>query len=264
VSNWLVSNIPSWLLLLGLIVVVAGGAVLIQLFVRRRFPRLKDDEHNDVTRFAFGVVGFVFAFFVGFVVSAMWGQINSADSKSRTEGAAGVQLARDLTVFDKADGDRIRQSLLDYERAAVTEWPVAASGHSFPEADNALQRLYTAYTQVQPRTDIQTKFLATSLSNLDKMSQARTERVLQARTDVGPPWSLWAVIFVTSGLLLGGAIVYGVEKPVKHYAMVATLGVLVAAELFLVLELSHPYVGEIATSPEPLREVIRVLSPNPA
>ena len=115
-------------------------------------------------------------------------------------------------MFDKADSDRIRQSLLGYERAAVTEWPVAASGHSFPEADNALQRLYTAYTQVQPRTDIQTKFLATSLGNLDKMSQARTERVLQARTDVGPPWSLWAVIFVTSGLLLGGAIVYGVEK----------------------------------------------------
>ena len=39
---------------------------------------------------------------------------------------------------------------------------------------------------------------------------------------------------------------------------------MLAAELFLVLELSHPYVGEIATSPEPLREVIQVLLPNPA
>lgn len=238
--------------------------MLILLLVRRRVPRLKSDEHNDVTKFAFGVVGFVFAFFVGFVVSAMWGQINSADGRVRTEGAAGVQLARDLTVFDKADSDRIRQSLMEYERAAVTEWPVAASGHSFPEADHALARLYTAYTQVQPRTDIQTRFLASSLSNLDKMSQARTERVLQARTDVGPPWSLWAVIFVTSGLLLGGAVIYGVDEPVQHYAMVATLGVLVAAELFLVLELSHPFVGEIGTSPEPLREVIQVLSPTRA
>jgi hypothetical protein len=96
------------------------------------------------------------------------------------------------------------------------------------------------------------------------MSQARTERVLQARTDIGPPWSLWAVIFLTSGLLLGCAIVYGVEKPAMHYTMVATLGMLVAAELFLVVELSHPYIGEIATSPEPLREVIHVLSPSPA
>jgi Protein of unknown function (DUF4239) len=264
VSRWLVSNFPSWLLLLGLIVVVAGGAVLILLFVRRRFPGLNGDEHNDATRFAFGVVGFVFAFFVGFVVSAMWGQINGADGKSRIEGAAGVQLARDVPVFDKADSDRIRQSLLDYGRAAVTEWPVAASGGSYPEADNALQRLYTAYEQVQPRTDAQTRLLATSFSNLDKMSQARTERVLQARTDVGPPWSLWAVIFLTSGLLLGCAIVYGVEKPAMHYTMIAALGMLVAAELFLVVELSHPYIGEIATSPEPLREVIHVLSPSPA
>jgi Protein of unknown function (DUF4239) len=264
VSRWLVSNVPSWLLLLGLVVLVAGGAVLIQLYVRHRFPRLTGDEHNDVTKFAFGVVGFVFAFFVGFVVSAMWGQINGADAKARIEGAAGVQLARDLTVFDKADSERLRQNLLAYERAAVIEWPLAASGRSYPEAGNALARVYTAYEQVQPRTDAQTRLLATSFSNLDKMSQARTERVLQARTDIGPPWSLWAVIFLTSGLLLGCAIVYGVEKPAMHYPMVATLGVLVAAELFLILELSHPFIGEIATSSEPLSEVVRVLAPGPA
>jgi hypothetical protein len=259
VSRWLVSNVPPWLLLLGLIALVAGGAVLIQLVVRHRFPQLKSDEHNDVTKFAFGVVGFVFAFFIGFCVSTMWGQINSADAKALAEGAAGAQLARDLTAFEKADSDRIRQSLLAYERAAVDEWTVTASGHSFPAADSALTSLYTAYQQVQPRNDIQRTFLATSFSNLDKMSQARTERVLQARTDVGPPWSLWAVIFLTSGLLLGCAILYGGGKPAVHTAMVATLGVLVAAELFLVVELSHPFIGEIGTSPQPLYDVIRVL-----
>ncbi len=259
-SQWLVSHLPSWLLLLGLIIVVVGAAVLLQLYVRRRFPTLRGEEHNDVTRFAFGVVGFVFAFFIGFVVSAMWGQINAADDRARVEGAAGVQLARDLTVFDKPDSDRIRQSLLDYERAAIAEWGEAASGRSYPEADTALARLYSAYEQVQARTDAQKTLLATSFSNLDSLSQARTQRVLQARTDVGPPWSLWAVIFLTSGLLLGCAIIYGVEKPSTHYAMVVILGVLVAAELFLVLELSHPFIGEIATSPEPLRQVVRVLS----
>lgn len=42
--------------------------------------------------------------------------------------------------------------------------------------------------------------------------------------------------------------------------MVATVGVLVAANLFLILELAHPYVGEIATTPQPLRDVVTVLS----
>jgi hypothetical protein len=235
-SRWILSNVPSLLVLLVLVVLVSGGAVLAQMYVGHRF-RPKGDEHNDAIRFAFGVVGFVFAFFTGFVVSAMWGQVNSADLKVRAEGAAAVQMARDLTVFDKADSDRVRQSLLDYERAAVAQWPIAASGHSSPEADNALKRLYTAYEQVQPRTDIQKSFLGASLTNLDKISQARTERVLQARTDAGPPWSLWAVILLTSGLLIGCAIAYGGEKTAIHYAMVATVGALVAVNLFLVLEL---------------------------
>jgi hypothetical protein len=220
-SRWILSNVPSWLVLPGLVVLVAGGAVLVQMYVRHRFPRLKGA--STTIRFAFGVVGFVVAFFTGFVVSAMWSELNSAAAKARTEGAAAVQMARDLTVFDKADSDRIRQSLLEYERAAVAEGPTAASGHSFPAAENALKRLYTAYEEVQPRTDTQKTFLGTSFTNLDKISQARTESVLQARTDIGPPWSLWAVIFLTSGLLLGRAIVYGVEQPAMHYTMVATL-----------------------------------------
>jgi hypothetical protein len=258
VSLWMVSHIPPLLLLLGLVLVIAGGAVLIQRFVRRRFPRLTQDAHNDATKFAYGVIGFVYAFFIGFVVSAMWGQIGNADAKARIEGAAGVQLAKDLTMFEQADRYRLRQSLVDFENAAVIEWPLAASGQSYREADNAIQRLYTSYTQVQPKNDTQRTFLATSFANLDKVSQARTERVLQARTDIGPPWSLWAVIFLTSALVLGCAIIYGVENPAIHYPMVATVGVLVAANLFLVLQLSHPYVGEMATSPDPLREVIRV------
>jgi hypothetical protein len=196
--------------------------VLLQGYIRHRFPRLKQDADNDATKFAYGVAGFVYAFFIGFTVSVLWGQINTADAKARTEGAAAVQMAWDLTVFDKADSDRIRQSLLEYERAAVVEWPLAGHHRSFPETDNALARLRTAYEQVQPRNDTQKTFLATSFTNLGNISQARTERLIQARTDTGPPWPCWAIILLTSALVLGGVIIYGVENPTMHYLMVAT------------------------------------------
>jgi hypothetical protein len=259
-SRWIVSNVPAWLLLLGLLVLVAGGAVLVEKFVRQRYPRLTEDAHNDATRFAFGVVGMVYAFFVGFVASAMWSQTNSEDEQARAEGAAAVQLARDRTAFDNVDSDRIRQALLDYERAALSEWPLAANGRAYPEADNALQRLYAAYEQVQPHSDTQKTFLARSFTNLDKVSQARTARVMQAETDVGAPWSLWAVILLASGLVVGCSVVYGVAESRMHSAVVATVSVLVAANLFLILELSDPYIGEMAASPQPLREVVAVLA----
>jgi hypothetical protein len=258
-TQWLVTHLPPWALLVGMIVVIPGVAMLVQLLVRRRFTGLRGEEHNDVTKFAFGVVGFVFAFFIGFVVSAMWGQISHADGIVRTEGVAGSQLVRDSHIFDTPDRDRIRQALLDYEQAAIREWDEVNRGRSYPEADHALDRLYEAYESVQARTDIQKTMLSSSFSDLDDVSKSRSERVLQARTDTGPPWSLWAVIFVTSGLLLGCAIIYGVEKPANHYTMVAIIGTLVGAQLFLVVELSHPYVGAVSTVPEPLHQVVRDL-----
>jgi hypothetical protein len=207
-SAWLLNNVPSWLLLLSLSVLIAGGAVLIQAIARRRFPGLKGDAQNDVTRFAFTVIAFLYAFLSGFVINAMWGQINGADGRAATEGSAAMQQAKTLVVFDKADGDRISQSLLDYLREADAEWPVVAHGQTYPAADAALQRLYVTYQQVQPRNETQQKFLVVALNNLDKMSAERTERVTVARTDTGPPWSLWLVNFVTSAMVLGCAIIF--------------------------------------------------------
>ena len=258
-SRWLVTFAPAWVLLIGLIVLVAGAAILIQHYLRRRHPALTGDEHNDATKFTYGFIGFVYAFFIGFVVSALWGQINTADANAHAEGAAAVQMANDSIVFEPTDTDRIRHALLTYTQAAVAEWSQAGQAHS-PQADSALATLYTAYQQVQPKTDTQKTFLATSLSNLDKTSQARTVRLLTARDNTGPPWPLWAVIFLTSGLVLGTAIVYGVEKPALHYPMVAVVAVIVATNLFLILELAHPYIGLISTSSNSLQEAVAVLS----
>ena len=258
-SRWVVSHIPAWLLLIGLVVLIAGGAVLVQRYVRRRFPGLNGEEHNDVTRFTYGFIGFVYAFFVGFVVSAMWHQMDTADIEARAEGAAAYQMASDAVVFDTGDRDRVRHNLLGYEKAAIPEW----SGDPMlrtTAADTALADLYSGYGQVRPHTDAQKTLLATSYSNLNKISQARTERLWTSRTDDGPTLPEWALIFVTSTFVLGSVITYGVSRPAQHDAMVAIVGVIIATNLFVVLELSHPYVGESAISSDNLQEVVSMLS----
>ena len=179
-SWWLVRYIPSGPLLIGLIAVIAGGAALIQRYLRRRFPVLKGDAHNDGTKFTYGFIGFFYAFFIGFVVNSMWGQNNAADADARAEGAAAVQMARDAVVFEAPDRNRIRQSLLAYEQAAIAEWPQTEIRRS-PDADTALARLSKDYEAVVAKTDTQKTLLSTSLSNLDKISQARSVRLLTAR-----------------------------------------------------------------------------------
>lgn len=260
-SGWLVSHVAPGLLLVGLIVLIAGAALLIAMCVRRRFPALTRDEHNDVTKFTYTFIGFIYAFLIGFIVSSMWGQINTTDGNARAEGAAAVEMARDSVVFANIDADRIRQSLLDYEKAAIAEWE-SSPGTRTREGDAALAQLSAAYHDINATTDSQKSVLSTSYANLDKVSQGRTVRLLTAREDTGPPWPLWAVIFLTSALVLGTVVIYGVEKPGMHYPMVAIVGLIVATNLFLILEGSHPFIGGISTTPDPLYEVVSVLTAN--
>ena len=257
-SRWLVTAIPSWLLLAGLIVLICGAAVLIQRFVRRRFPALTGEEHNDVTKFTYGFIGFLYAFFIGFIVSSMWGQINLSEVNARAEGAAAVQMATDAVAFDAQDRDRVRQTLLAYEQAAIAEWTDNDLIRT-AAADTALARVYAAYGQVQANTDAQKTRLATSNSNLDKISQARTVRILTAREDTGPPWPFWVIVLLTSSMVIGTVVIYGVQRAHLHSWMVTIVGVIVAANLFLVLQLSHPFFGEVSTSPDPLHEAVTVL-----
>jgi hypothetical protein len=259
VSQWIVSNVPSWLLLATLVVGLAAGTLTVLTYVRRRFPRLQEGEHNDVAKVGFSVVGPVYGFMTGFIVVVLWGQVNAADQVVRTEAASAVQLVRDADAFADADGDRIRRSLLAYEHAAVAEWPDAARGRVSPEAENALTTLYATYEAIKPNDDKQRSFLTSSLASLKQLSTSRAERLLMARTNTGPPWSLWGVIFLISGLVLGFAVIIGETQARMHYAMVVAVSVLVAVILFLITELAHPFLGEIGTSPEPMHAVTQLV-----
>jgi len=64
----------------------------------------------------------------------------------------------------------------------------------------------------------------------------------------------------TGIMRLVGASNFYIQLPfLLEAAFAATIGALVATNLFLILELSHPYLGDIGTSARPLSEVIRLL-----
>jgi hypothetical protein len=248
---WLITTIPSWLLLSSIVILVAGGATIVGLLVRRSFPILRTDQHNDALKFAYGVIGFVYAFFVGFIVSGLWSQVAIADGVVRAEVAAGVQIARDRFAFNPADQERIRKDLREYERAARAEWPLASRGEFSADADRALKQLYKTVREIQPETDLQKTFLNTTVSNLEAMSKGRTERLSQAKTHQGIRWPLWLIVGLTSCLVVAAAVTYGVESQWQHHTLVLTVSGMVAVILFLVLDLSFPYLGDIATPPAP-------------
>ena len=202
---------------------------------------------------------------MGFVVTGLWDQNSALGVQARIEGAAGVELARNISAFEPADIDRIRPSLLSYVHAAEAEWPLADTGHSLPETDNALRALFQTYRDAGShvkRADLIP--MDKTFDNLDQLGRARTDRILEGEAGDGPSWSLWAVIFLTSGLVIGCTIIYGVESRVMHYAVVIVVGAVVAANLFLAVVLTYHYLadkcqGDVTATPPALQLIVDVL-----
>ena len=257
-ARWLVTHIPSWWLLIGLVVGIVSAAIGLQILVRRLFPRVDEGGQNDVLRFGYAVVGVVYAIMMGFLINVLWGEVTHASNLAQTEGAQAIQMARYAAAFDEPVRGRLRHDLLEYQDALLREFDEVSKGGKAFTAEDALIRLRATYAEIQPRDDNQRAALASSLDSLKQTTLARTQRTLIAEEDVGPPPAVWTVIIVTSTLMLGFAIFYGEPKGRMHTLIVATIGVLVAANIFLIIELAYPYLG-FGTSASSLQWVDDIL-----
>ncbi len=258
-NRWIVVNVPPWLTLTVLVVVITGGTALVQAYVRRHFPSLRNGKHNDIAGFLLAVVGVVYAFIISFIAFSLWEQVETESHATQNEASMVLQLAKDAAVFDDTASSRIRQSALTYARSVVAEWPTAATGHTTAEADRALEGLHTTYEELEPGNDTQRAFIDKSQDGLRELSILRTERVLGALRETGPTSSLWAVILLASALTLGFSVIFGLEDTRLHYGMVGAMSVLVAANLFLILDLAYPFLGELAASPKSMQTVIQAI-----
>ena len=108
----------------------------------------------------------------------------------------------------------------------------AAIGHSTPEADNALTRLFTAYQHPAPRNEITGPSSATSISIPTSWARhhgtarlSSTPRCCSTAQTSAHLGGCRAVDLPDQRAVLGCAIFYGGEKPAVHSAMVANLGV---------------------------------------
>ncbi|OBA99256.1 hypothetical protein A5662_15465 [Mycobacteriaceae bacterium 1482268.1] len=257
-SRWLVTHIPSWWLLIALVVGIVGVAIGVQTLLRRRFPKVTEGKQNDVLVFGFAVVGVVYAIIMGFLISVLWGEVTHASNLAQTEGSYAIQMARYTEAFDEPVRSRLREDLLEYQRALLVEFDEVSRGGKLFTAEGALERLRATYAEIQPRDDIQRAALAGSLDSLKETTLDRTQRVLIAEEDVGPPPAIWTVIILTSTLVLAFAIFFGEAQARMHTLIVATIGVLVAGNIFLVMELAYPYLG-FGTSASSLHAIDDIL-----
>ena len=184
-TDWLLTNVPMWLLALLVIVVpslVAMGAVW---WVRRRVGLDALAANNDVGAALFGFTGTVYAIFLGFTVVLVWQEMGDAEAIVNHEATAFVSLYNTAQGLPEPASDRLQQQLRAYILAVRDdEWETMAHGEASPLAEDSLAAVWQTLTQIDPSTEGQSSLYYEAVFNLNELTRQRLLR-LQASRDLG-------------------------------------------------------------------------------
>lgn len=246
-------------------VVIVLSSILTSLAILWMVRHLVSHEqlkpHNEVSGFVYAAIGVVYAVVLGFAVISVWEEYREAESNVTEEANALGNLHRIAEGLPQPMGESIQRNVLAYASTVVNdEWDAMGRGAA-PSADAVRQidTFWTLFYQGQPTTPVELELFAEGLDQLDDLSGFRRERI--TASDDGMLGIMWGVIIAGAVLTVLFPCLFGVENPLVHSLIIATLAASLGLLLFLAYDLNHPFRGHVRVEPDGIQRIIDQFSP---
>ncbi|UVK37880.1 DUF4239 domain-containing protein [Mesorhizobium sp. AR10] len=239
----------------GVVLLCLSGAASIGMLLRAYLP----DHHvsadsKDAIKLATAVVGTLSALALGLLIASAKTNFNDAETELRTSVARLLLLDRVMAHY----GPETQQArgLL---RKLVEERLYQAWGNANEATDDTaaedlgIEPVQDTLRALSPQTDAQRSIQARALQVSGQIAEAHW-LLIEARGE-GLPWAFLAILVFWLGLIF---FTFGLWAPV-NVTVICTLLVCalsVASAVFLIVDMSHPYLGFIHVSDAPLRDAL--------
>ena len=256
-EKFLLVNIPTPVLGIGIVLLAVGLALGGLVLVRRTMEHSRFEPQHEVAGFIIAVVGVIYAVLLAFVVIIQWESFTSAEKDASSEATAIGNLYRDGVAVGARDGGVALSNAVgkyaDY--VAGSEWPYMAEHQAEdPNTDQYLNAVWKAVTQLQAPSSADAGLVRQAVDDVSVASQMRRTRIQDSSSQL--PLPLWVVLLIGAGLTIGFTYFFGLESFTAQAIMVSTLATIIALSLFVILTLDLPYSGDVAAKPGALEAEI--------
>jgi len=234
----------------------SGLSVLGLYLVRILVPVETLKKNHEVAGFTFGVLGAFYGLLLAFVIVAAWERFDRASENVQAEGVALISLYRLSKGFSASGAGDMQHAIRAYTHRLIdVEWPAMANSN-FASIDGSvgtlsLWQVVANYKAESPR---QALLVDKSFDQLSKLSEASSLRYLYARQNLPPV--VWLVIYAGLIITIGFSYFFGLETFWPQALMCAIFSTLLGLTILAILELAHPYQGNVVVSMQPLQYAI--------
>lgn len=246
-----VAGLPIWTSALLMI----GGAVLVELMARRTLKMSLRDDHTQVASAIFTVIGTTYAVLLAFVAMLAFEGYNRAQATTDVEASLVWNAYRLIDGLDGPEMPSMRNDAIAYARAVVAiEFPVQERGIVMNEEQTSLEHVTRTALHLRPGNIADGNLHALLLDDLTRLSAARRDRLLAARTPI--PSIVWAVLLAGGAITVGFTSFLGTPNLWMHLAMSTLLAISGALVLLVIVALSNPFRGEFRVTAEPFVRIL--------
>ncbi len=241
--------LPPWLLFFLINALFIGVSIFGLYIVRRCAHYGMRKRHNDIVASIFNKAGTVFGIILAFVVVILWQEYNKSMDRALKEGTEALELYQDLSLYPNQEqtAGGIKSLVHFVELVIKDEYPAMVNMKMSPTTEQAMNMLRNEIQHISPQ-NLQEQILYTKILNdLENLSKLRQERLADMESCL--PGIVWAALIVGAIVSIMFSILLGAEKLWIHSLAISMLAVILATAFYLIIELDHPFMGELSAKP---------------
>lgn len=255
---WLVRDVPAWLVGLLLLGGLPAVVLLLDLLVHRAMSHRRLGRHNLVTGVMVAAVGVAYGVMMGLCVVTLWEGLSDAEHTTRQEAANLAGLVPASRVFGPETERRFADEVIRYNEQVVADWPRLADGETSPAVTAGLQRIADLTGSLRPATAAQQSFVDTAVDRIDQAQALRSEAQFEA-TNKQMSAVMWVGVLTATAAILGLIMLFGLDDVAVRGILLTLATMVVASNLFLVVQMNYPYVGAFSVGSDTFAQVVEDL-----
>ena len=248
-------SLPTWLGCGFAMATTAGVGFVVYLVFVKFISKYQSYDLKDPINNVFRVVGLLVGLMLALSFSEVISELKTIRRAVQREAVAISDIIEALRIYDLDKTRELRAILLQYSKAIVNdEWRTLADDSLSQRVDVIKRQLAEAIINLKPGNSKQEEVKSLIVADFDSLSDFRIIRLNEALAK--PPVFTYVIIF---GFLVTMAC-FGVYPPqTPLVVLILFYTVFIGLVLYLILQLSDPFQGDIGISAHPFEYLIEFM-----
>jgi hypothetical protein len=235
----------------------AAVVIAVTILAGRSKKASSGEADSDSMGFIGGVLNALFTVVLAFYIVFAWQQGDNVSSQATAEANALTDTYWEVGVAPQPEQDRIRDLVKQYaNEVADHEWAALDQGRTDPTVQSILNELRSAVSALPTDTDPVKNARDESLQDIEQIDINHGDRV-DAATD-GSTFTTFLLVGTIIGALamLAFPLLIGLSARPSNLVGIVILTVVLAAIVFISVQLQHPLHGTFGVSPDSFHDVL--------